>query len=344
MQHIKQAGDNILKIAQDEDEDEDDYFIWFEEANLRAGSSLDARRKLTLLINGFDSAIRPYLSRFFQSEPMETKLDVLEESKVEGKTNRARNKGRKKRSSSVNFMSRHEEDSSSEEDAYGVSCPESKSFDAMTRGEPSSGELTADFHEESAQVFAATGSGYTPAKSYRNTGWKNPPTRRATGKFTRLTDVCERCYERGIGKQLPHGVTNCTATLTRDKDAIIENFNRLASWEIGKVQINLILRSTGCLSDHTNGQKGWLPALLSIFSASSRSMPKPLASTEQSQTQYALLGPPSFATNSSSESPSYEMQHICQFMDSLSNMEATLFHGPLVRQKRSFHRIACQNM
>lgn len=290
-ENIKQAADDILKIAQAEDEDEDDYFIRFEEANLRAGSSLDARRKITLLINGFDSAIRPYLSRFFQSKPMATILDVLEEAKVEGKTNRARNKSRRKRPSAVNFMGRHQDDSSSEEDANGEISPDVQSFLCMTQGEPSSGEITADFHEESAFVFAATGSGFTPARSYGNPGWKNPAIRKAAGRFTRLADVCERCYERGIGRKLPHAVsTGCTATLPRDKDSIMDNFSRLALWEIGKVQLNLILRACGKLNDQTYTRK-YGSALLALFCHSPSVGASPVPLGQPQATSFTNVSP-----------------------------------------------------
>lgn len=284
-ENIKAALDKIQNLKQLDHEDEETFFTRFEQAIVHAGAPLDHRDKITRLIHGFDETYRHYLFRYFRENPDCTILDILEFAKVEGQTNRARS-GRKKTSRAVAAIHgiENEDDrtgydvsDSSGEDGEDERCHEQ--FAAMTAAKPTTGDIFADYHHESAEVFAFGRQEVVPSKSYRNPGWVNPPRRPGrVRRFTRLVDVCENCYERGSNRQLPHDPSKCGMVLPQDAPKLITNFNRLALWEVGKVHLNMYLRAIGAINEGTFSGTGLLATVLNRGGIATRPSTKPTAS------------------------------------------------------------------
>lgn len=92
---------------------------------------------------------------------------------------------------------------SSDSGAGSEYCSLPMEFIDATVAMPTTGNMTTDYCDETACLFVTTYSGYTKAKSHGSPGWKNRLNRNGMQRqrSTRLTDVCERCCERGQGRK-----------------------------------------------------------------------------------------------------------------------------------------------
>lgn len=137
--------------------------------------------------------------RYFERNPRCNLIDVLEKPRVEGDTWRGRSLELNKKGSSNSRTGRAvlaiegygTGNDSSDSSAGSNNYSPHLEFIAATIAMTITGNMTTDYGDETACVFATTYSGYTKAKFHGNLGWPNRLNRNGTQKrrFTRPTDV-----------------------------------------------------------------------------------------------------------------------------------------------------------